>query len=74
MPDPEEDRDHAQFERGCFQLVVVFVGLYLVVAVMSTVVSVSTGTHWWILGWFWPHLSVAAIYIGFRLGEWSEGQ
>ena len=74
MPDPEEDREQAQFERGCFQLVVVFVGLYLVVAVMSTVVSVSSGTHWWILGWFWPHLSFAALYIGFRLREWSEGQ
>lgn len=74
MPDPDEEREFAQFERGFFQLVVVFVSLYLVVAVMSTVVSVSTGTHWWILGWFWPHLSGAAFYIGFRLGEWSERQ
>lgn len=73
MPDDETEAQKA-FESGCLRLLLVALLGYFAVAIVSTVVSVSTGTHWWVLGWFWPHILVAALLIGTSLGIWSEKQ
>lgn len=76
LPLPEEIDaiEQARFEQGCFRIAVVYVLAYLTIGVAVTVLSVASGTHWWILGWGWPYILTLAMIVGVSLGAWGDKQ
>lgn len=61
----EENTEERRFEEGCYRIFVVYIVVYLLIGVASTVFSVITGTHWWVAGWLWPFaVTIVAVSIG----------
>lgn len=68
----EDDTIQKAFEQGCLRFVIVYLIAYVAIGIASTVFSVSTGTHWWVLGWGWPLFIMLALMVGASLGAWSD--
>lgn len=74
IPMPDDDEIQKSFEAGCMRVAVVYLLLYFSVGLLSTVFSISTGTHWWVLGWGWPFFITLAMMVGVNLGAWGDRQ
>lgn len=71
LPDDDVEAQKA-FEAGCLRFAFVYLVAYFTIAIISTVASVQTGTHWWVLGWGWPAFIMLAMMVGVSLGAWSD--
>jgi fatty acid desaturase len=74
LPKEIDDIEQARFEQGCFRIAALYILVYLIIGIAVTVLSVATGTHWWVLGWGWPHILILTIIIGISLGAWGDKQ
>lgn len=76
LPQPVEfdSEEQKRFEQGCGRLVVIYLLCYVIIGLATTVFSVATGTHWWVLGWGWPFIITMAMVIGVSLGAWGDKQ
>lgn len=70
--DTEEDAEARAFGARVIRLLIHAVLGYLVGALILTVISLLTGTHWWVLGWGWPILAALGFVIGSSLDAWAE--
>lgn len=69
-----DDPDQKAFEDTLVRALIVYLLSYVAVGIAVTWFSISTGSHWWILGWGWPALLMFGIWLGSTVEAWRDSE